>query len=231
MGCLGQTKEAGSTTKDSGKRGGHTGDGANGPYLIEDEGHNDQREQDTDEAISGWGKLCRSGKARKDHQIIREGDLQPDIAEVTSSGDPGREQRDGSGEQDQRGDRVHVGKEEDSRAKRKNEPADEGAGEAKDKPLLCGSAGAETGDEHGRHSGGDAGPGDGLIDDVAEGGAEAELEGEGDGLGLAESAGNKQGNLAGGKGNELFVSGGSDFGGHCDDGVEHAIDAVEERGV
>jgi len=48
---------------------------------------------------------------------------------------------------------------------------------------------------------------------------------------LEASAGNKQGNLAGGKSNELFVSGGSDFGGYCDDGVEHAIDAVEERGV
>ena len=48
-----------------------------------------------------------------------------------------------------------MGKEEDSRAKSKNEAADEGAGEAEDKPLLGGAAGAETGDEHGRNSGGD----------------------------------------------------------------------------
>ena len=125
--------------------------------------------------------------------------MQPDVAEVTSSGDPGREQGDSSSQHDQRGDRVHVGKEEDGRAKSKNEAADEGAGEAEDKPLLGGSAGAETGGEHGRDSGGDTGPRHGLIDDVAEGGAEVELEGEGDGLGLPEAPGTRRGILLEGR--------------------------------
>ncbi len=92
-GGLGQAKEAGGAAKDGCKGGAHSCDGADRPYLVEDEGHNDQREQDADEAIAGRGELRRSGEAREDHQVIGEGDLQPDVAEVTSSGDPGRQSR------------------------------------------------------------------------------------------------------------------------------------------
>ena len=123
------------------------------------------------------------------------------------------------------------GREEDRRAKSKNQASDERAREAEDELLLDGSARAEPGDQHGRDGGRDARPRDGLIDDVAECGAQAELEREGNGLGLPEGTRNEQRNFARGQRHKLLVGCHRGRQWHREDGVQHTIDAVEQRGV
>src|SRR5215469_8082682 len=49
---LGQTEELGCSTKDCSKRRTHDGDGTDWPDLIEDKGHDDQREQDANGTVS-----------------------------------------------------------------------------------------------------------------------------------------------------------------------------------
>src|ERR1700704_2529176 len=97
VGGLGKAKEPGRAAKDGCKRGAHACDGTDRPKLVEDKGHDHQGKQNADEAVAGGGELGRGGAAHEDHQVKGEGDLQPDVAEVTSSGDPGREQGDSSG--------------------------------------------------------------------------------------------------------------------------------------
>ena len=95
-----------------------------GQSLVEDKGHDHQRQQNADEAVAGGCELRRSGEAREDHQVKGEGGLQPDEVELASSGHPGGEEGNCGDEYDQRSDRVHVGKEEDGRAKGEDEAPD-----------------------------------------------------------------------------------------------------------
>ena len=87
----GRRRKLGHAAKDGCECGAHGCNGADGPEQIEDKGHDDECEQNADEAVTGRGEFGRSGKAREDHHVKGEGDLQSDVAEVTSSGDPGRE--------------------------------------------------------------------------------------------------------------------------------------------
>src|ERR1700679_461426 len=77
--------------RDGGKRAAHGCDVTDRPDLVEDKGHDHQRQQNADEAVAGGGEFGRSGEAREDHQVKGEGSLHPNEVELASADHPGGE--------------------------------------------------------------------------------------------------------------------------------------------
>ena len=114
-------------------------------------------------------------------------------------------------------------KKEGRRANPENQAPDDRTDDTEDELLFRGCARAEPGDQDSRNRGRDARPRDRPIDDVADRRAKADLQGIGNGLGLTDGSGNQKWNLHRRKRPSLDR--------HIEDGVHHALDPFEQRGI
>src|SRR6202030_190799 len=98
----------------------HRSDGAYRPDKIKDKSHDNKSEDDTDKPVAGGREFGGCAEALKRHEVERKCYLQADIVKLPPSGPPRRKKRNGRDKRYQRGNRVHVRKQEDCGSKPKD---------------------------------------------------------------------------------------------------------------